>query len=54
MKLGKEFKVISDRTVDHLPKTLEEHSSDGWEIEAYFQEYGVTKILISRNKETTS
>ena len=43
------YVVISDRFVEHLVEKLNSEEFSRYEIQAYFQEMGVTKILL---KET--
>jgi len=53
--MGKLYKVISDKYVETLVDRLNILSKDGWVIEAYLQEFGLTKFVISteqKEKET--
>lgn len=47
----KEYKVISQKHPEWLVDELNAHSSDGWDIAAYFQEFGVTKFVLEREKK---
>lgn len=45
----KEYKVISDRFVEHLVEQLNQHGTEGWTIAAYVQEFALTKIILERD-----
>jgi len=45
-----EYKVISDRYVEHLVEELNKHAEDGWEVTAYLQEFGLTKFVLQRER----
>jgi len=48
----KEYKVISDRYVEHLVEELNKMAVEGWSITAYLQEFGLTKFVLEKEKET--
>jgi hypothetical protein len=48
--VSKEYKVISERYLEDLVKFLNQDHEEGWEVAAYVQEFGVTKILLEREK----
>ena len=48
--MKKEFKVISEKTIELLEDDLNSHGSEGWTIVLSIQEYGYTKVLLEREK----
>jgi len=48
----KEYKVISDRYVEHLVDELNKHAEEGWIVTAYLQEFGLTKFVVEKEKES--
>lgn len=44
----KEYKILSDKYLEHLMQVLNEHGDEGWSVVLYLQEFGVTKVLLER------
>lgn len=48
----KKYKVVSGKYLEHLVDELNKDEHDGWSVEAYTQEFGVTKVLLSKETKT--
>lgn len=48
IKIRKEYKVISEKYIEHLMSDLNQHGDEGWSVVLYVQEFGVTKVLLER------
>lgn len=51
MPVNKEYKLVSAKYLEHMIEDLNNHGNEGWSISAYLQEYGVTKVILEREKE---
>lgn len=49
--MPKEYKVVSNKYLEHTAEELNKEEHEGWSVSAYTQEYGVTKILLERDKK---
>lgn len=45
----KEYKVVSDRYIEHLVDTLNEHGNEGWTVVTTIQEQGTVKVILERD-----
>lgn len=51
-RILKEYKTISERTIEQLAADLNAHGDEGWSVVLSIQEFGCTKILMERLKES--
>lgn len=49
--MAKEYKVISGKYLEHIVDELNKEEHKGWNVSAYTQEFGVTKVLLEKEKE---
>lgn len=52
-QLRKEYRVLSEKYIEHLMKELNAHGDEGWSVVLYVQEFGVTKVLLEREINNT-
>lgn len=50
MTSRKEYKILEERTIGQLVEDLNAHGDEGWAVIMSIQEYGVTKVVLEREK----
>lgn len=52
MATRKQYKVVTEKYIEHLMEELNNHGGEGWSVVLYLQEFGVTKVLLEREVVT--
>lgn len=49
--MKKEYKILSEKYIEDLLEDLNAHGDEGWSVSLSTTEYGVTKVILEREKE---